>query len=1172
MRMNVRWTFGGHWVGILSACLIVPGWHGVQAQQVEGRFGVMDTSAEDLSRQRGQQSQRVLAKTVSVTLNNVTLKEAITTIGQLANVVIRYSSSVVPIEKLVTMDVRNVTVRDALQGVLKGTNIVIDVIGTGTIVLGPSEGKSVESKTVQADSIGSITGTVTDSATGKGIAGVAVTIQGAKRSTITDAEGKFAFLSVRVGEYRVMAKLFGFRAASQAVVVTAGKSTRVQIRMVATPTELSSVVTTVTGIQKKVEIGNDVTTIKVDSVMRTMPVSSLTELLATRVPGLNVAPTSGAPGAPSRVRIRGVSSINSSNDPIVIVDNIRMNSRQIPDGGNVGPTDPDIEIRQLQVPSPLDQIDPNSIETIDVFKGPSAVALYGVDASNGVIVITTKKGQAGPLRWSINGTFGRETMPGKWPENYFAYGTQFRGGGNGTVVPCGLQNLSGTLYEPLKPKCFFDSLVIYQALNNPQTTVFGIGRTQNYNVQLSGGSRNVRFSLVGSAFNHLGNLKMSDADVALLQRDGLAVPAWQRRPLANEQQSATSTVSIDLAAGTTLDVTTQLGRTETRSTPLQAAGRAAQRLRPADSATIGSGLISEITTFRERSSNREIHASNALNAKTMASSWLTLTGTGGIDFTSKQRLTTLAKGDCYSKAGGYCLSDDDGGYWNTDNGSVLVTTLSLGASNRLDVSQWIGATTTIGANYTRNTTEGMRKTAKGLAIGATSGNSASDQASTESTDDHILAGWFVETRLQFFGRYYLPLGFRQDAGSALGKSIHPTFPKLGVSFLVSDQPQFRRIPGNSLIETLRLRAAYGQSGVQPDVLAKLRTYTQTSTIVDGVNVAMVNRTGFGNTLLRPERSAEREWGVDADLFNGRVNITATMVKRRTLDMLVNIDVPPSVDAGGSQMINVGTVLKHTRDFMIGATLIQQQQFVWRTDLNISSDRNRLTKLNTQQTEFVANDGKYSGIQTKFVEGFPLYGLWERPIAAYADLNGDGRITGGGRLGDLPNEIQLYDDPIFLGAPYPRFQTSIHTSITALGNITIGATLDYQNGLTQTSGVSLYGRGGTDPDLPLETQSYFAASSLSCRTSLLSCSSIGFAQTVSTLRLNALSVRYMLPRTVVRRFPGASSVSVAIQGTNLGLWSDYRGKDPNVNASMSEVLRDTGVLPQGRTWSFQVRIN
>ena len=315
------------------------------------------------------------------------------------------------------------------------------------------------------------------------------------------------------------------------MTVVDSQRTTVRIVMTPVPTVLSGVVTTATGLQRKVEVGNDITSLNVDSIMQVAPVSSVTDLLETRVPGLTVLHSSGDPGNPSRLRLRGIGSISGNNDPIVIVDGVRVYSsqsdsrnnnlapskastEQICDGGNEAELQ---GITAFAAPSPIDQIDPNSIETIEVFKGPSASALYGSDAANGVIVITTKHGRAGPTHWSLTLGQGVNWIPGSWPTNYFRFGANVSG--------------AGPLCNWYDPTCAgIDSVRTYQALNDPENTVLSHGSNQTASLTISGGVPALQYSVSGSGTTDMGNLKLPLSTQRLYESVYGPIPGWMVRP------------------------------------------------------------------------------------------------------------------------------------------------------------------------------------------------------------------------------------------------------------------------------------------------------------------------------------------------------------------------------------------------------------------------------------------------------------------------------------------------------------------------------------------------------------------------------------------------------------------------------------------------------------------
>jgi TonB-dependent SusC/RagA subfamily outer membrane receptor len=373
----------------------------------------------------------------------------------------------------ITAHVDKVNVMDALATVLRGTGLEAKLLSDGeTVVVRKRTG------TASADQgrarWGTIVGHVTDSTSGAGLGGATVRVAGTKLSTISSDSGHFTLKDVPIGDQVLSIKLFGYRPVERTVTVVDSASATVKIVMVPVPTVLSGVVTTATGLVRKVEVGNDITTLNVDSIRQVAPITSVTDLLETRVPGLTVLHTDGVPGDPSRLRLRGAGSVQLNNDPIVIIDGIRVYSSQS-DPRNENLTPKVAFNGSVAAPSPLDQIDPASIETIEVFKGPSATAIYGSDAAAGVIVITTKHGHAGPTHWDLALGNGVNWLPGSWPVNYFKFG-YVSDGLLGSNVFCAWN----------EPNCTLDSLVAFQALNEPQYSVFAHGSQQQATLTVSG--------------------------------------------------------------------------------------------------------------------------------------------------------------------------------------------------------------------------------------------------------------------------------------------------------------------------------------------------------------------------------------------------------------------------------------------------------------------------------------------------------------------------------------------------------------------------------------------------------------------------------------------------------------------------------------------------------------
>lgn len=1132
---------------------------------------------------------------VSVTIKDRTIEYVILEIARQAKIHPVYDNTTPLLRKRISVKLTNVDVMQAFATVLKGTRLEARLASDGTTVMvGVADTSGART---QGDvEHGTVVGRVTDS-TGAGIPGVVVLLAGTKNSAVTDSQGRFVLRNVPTGEQRITAKRFGYYPAWQSVTVVDGQTVTVQLRLVSAPTELSGVVTTATGIQRRIEVGNDITTIAVDSVLKAMPVSTLTDLLATRVPGLTVAPTSGAPGAPSRVRIRGISSINATNDPIVILDGIRMYAAQTPLGKDINGAPVGDRTKNLAasgtsnplVPSPLDQIDPNSLETVEVLKGPSAVALYGSDAANGVIVLTTKRGVAGATQVGVSGAVGTQFIAGQWPTNYYMWGHNLNDPDQ-LPVQC---SLGGP--QSIGSPCAYDSLVTYQILNNPSTTPFGHGQMQSYRADVRGGMPRLRYAFTGSAANTLGLIKLPDVDVAVLQNLGRAVPNWQRRPQADETQSGSARIDVDVGPQATVGFTSLLDRKFTRTTPLDQAIQIATILPPPTQASGGSapstpttsGLLQGIPDFATKNSTQTIRTTNAVSASARTARNLDVNATAGLDFTSRRDLSTLGRGQCFDGVGSLpgtlnCSGNLGNGFFNTANGTAIETSLNVGLSLPITFGRLLSLRTSVGGNYNKSSTDDMISQASDIPTGATSGNEAALHFSSEANDDRNTVGVFVETVIGVADRLFIPLAFRVDAGSALGTNVTPAFPKLSLSYLVSDEPKFRALPLLGRLNTLRLRMAYGRAGVQPDVTSVLRTYGQQSTTLDGTYVSLAS---IGNTQVRPERTTELEGGFDADLWRNRINLGVTWYRKHTVDALVREMLPPSlgltVTGAGtgnwfygtpSWQANIGVVDNTGIETTFGATILESRATAWSVNLGLSRTRNRLARRTRSMVDDggtipVSAVGQAAGsVFSRFVDGYPLYGYWAYPVAGYSDVDGDGVIERG--------EVQIGDSAVYLGAPYPNYTASIHNTVTLFSRVTVGATFSYQNGLTQVNGLlakSLpYSQVFNDTSSSQASQAYLFAALFP--TNGRPGSAIGYVQTVSMLRFDALSVGWVLPAQLTRAMLRGRNLHVAIQGTNLGSWSNYRGKDPSVSGSMSELVRDFGVLPTPRAWQLSFRID
>jgi len=323
---------------------------------------------------------------------------------------------------------------------------------------------------------GTITGRVAAQGSGEVLPESRVIVIGTSIFTSTGADGRYTLRNVPAGTYDLRVLRVGYTEQKKPVTIATGQTLTVDFDMAQAIIKLAEVVTTATGEQRRVELGNSVTSVDVTQRTASAPVTDMASLLVAQSPGVQVMP-GNATGVGARIRIRGVNSISLVNDPIYVIDGVRMRSDNGSISGNI--------FTGGAAQSRAQDINPSEIESIEIVKGPSAATLYGTDASNGVIVITTKRGRAGATRYSVFGESGLITDQNTWPTAYTLWGH----------APAGsTRNCRNTsLTQVSSGLCLADSLSKFNLFENSRTTPLGTGNRQNAGLQVSGGVQQLRF-------------------------------------------------------------------------------------------------------------------------------------------------------------------------------------------------------------------------------------------------------------------------------------------------------------------------------------------------------------------------------------------------------------------------------------------------------------------------------------------------------------------------------------------------------------------------------------------------------------------------------------------------------------------------------------------------------
>ena len=365
-----------------------------------------------------------------------------------------------------------------------------------------------------------------------------------------------------------------------------------------------------------------------------------------------------------------------------------------------------------------------------------------------------------------------------------------------------------------------------------------------------------------------------------------------------------------------------------------------------------------------------------------------------------------------------------------------------------------------------------------------------------------------------------------------------------------------------MLNSLRLRTAYGASGVQPGPTASLALYAPLASLIDGAATSGIELSALGNPELKPERQRELEVGFDADAINSRVRLEATYYSRRSTDALFNRPLPSSIGTIATRQENLGSVSNSGTEATLSARMIDASYLSWDATLNGSLNTNRIEKLAT------GIDNPSLGL----VVGYPLFGRFARPITGYNDANGNGIIE--------TNEVTVGASDAYIGSPLPRKQLTASTTVGFLpSHLRISTVFDYRGDWQVNNFIESNSCGGgfcqavNDPKTPLERQAFWVARSSPAFGSTI----WGFYEDGTFTKWRELSVTYDLPGRWLR-YSRASNASVTIAGRNLAKWTQYRGTDPEVNllppgsvGGGSEYNNDNfGTPPAARYWI--VRIN
>jgi TonB-linked SusC/RagA family outer membrane protein len=964
---------------------------------------------------------------------------------------------------------------------------------------------------------GIIVGRVTDAGAGIPLVGAAVRLSGTQIGSASADDGRFIIRGVRPGATEIVVTRIGYEPKRSNVTINAGDTTVVNVALSQAAFSLSEVVVTVTGAQKKAEIANTVASVDVAAKATETTANSLGQLLSGQAAGVQIL-SAGAAGGGSRIRIRGTSSLSLGNSPVVYVDGVKVYS--------------DATTASATRSSRFDDINPDEIESVDILKGPAAATLYGTEAANGVINITTKKGRAGQMRWNFFG----ERADSKDPSagHYRDLWISFQKNTNGTLSQCMLTQVAAG-------SCKIDSTYHGNVLNVDSLTPLVHGAVDKIGLQVSGGVDKVQYFVSGEYNKELGPYKMPQLEIARLEKErGGPVPYNQIHPNADARLNGRANLSSRLGSKADINVSTgylsradRQPQNEDNSVGLMVdavAGLARTDLKDSRGIPLlGYRSYPMGDIFAQERNEYTNRFTQSLNARYYPFNWLNARGNLGFDYTL-QELKNLIRFN--QGPFGETTYQGDIRDRRTENSQY---TADLGATATFVPRTNIGSKTSAGVQYYRTYNDYTEGYGRSFTPGSVQVGTGAIQQSDEGTDLTITLGSYAEQIFSYADRVYLTGGVRYDGNSSFGKSFKGVFyPKVGLSWLISDE---RFFPKASWLSSVRLRGTYGASGVQPSTTAAARYFSSTTATISGTDQPGVRIGALGNPNLRPEYSGEFETGFDVSLLESRASLELTYFNKKTRDAIIARPIAPSISGLATIFDNLGSIRNQGFEATFNSRILDNRLLSFELQLTGSTLKNRVLTLGEGVTPvFTGNrNTQYNA------PGYPLFGLWGKQIT-WSDKNNDGYLAVNEVCQDVGG-CRAADTAVYFGPTLPTIEFAALPRIELLKHkLSISAQFDHKQGnlkfnntLRHQSQGGLSAKGFWDPQATQWEQA---------RTVAVNNYSVysGMYENGRFTRLREVSVSYDLPERLVTQMR-ANRASIVFAGRNLHVWTPYSGVDP-----------------------------
>lgn len=939
---------------------------------------------------------------------------------------------------------------------------------------------------------GTIAGQVTDKSNQQPVVGAQVLVAGTTLQARTGRDGRYTVSKVPSGQYTVQARLIGYATGTSSVTVAPGQTASADFALTAAAVPLDAVVISATGQeQQKRELGNNIATIDAAKITQQAAPTDAADLLNSRVPGVEVMQSGGSTGSGSRVRIRGASSLSLTNEPIIVLDGVRMDATAQAGGFD--------NFTGGQAPSRINDINPEDIESVEIVKGPSAAVLYGTDAANGVIQYHTKQGKPGPTKWTAFTEGGTLNDVTDYPANYFSE--------QASGSSCRLTSMAAGTCTIVKVDSF-----------NPlmQNPPFREGVRQRYGASASGGNDVTTFYVAGDFQREKGVYESND-----LKRTSLR---------ANMENHVSRLMDLDITAGyTSSDV--NLPQNDNNNQGILSSGLlgfAFDTVAPGARVTDPNGgyrFLNPDQANQIVAAQRVERFTGGANINFRPLSFLALNGTAGYDVTN-QGDNELTPPNVIPLS----TAQLQGGAVQNRT-QVFSYTANASATASFRLSQQITSNTTVGVQFYKNVFDQVQASGRVQIPGTGGLSGVVFPAVSHVTLPAVTLGEYAQELVAFHDRLYVTAALRHDDNSAFGTQFSgANYPKLSASWVISEEPFF---PHPSWLEEFRLRGAWGKSGRAPGPLDARVFSNPVSVALTGTDVGGITVGSVGNDSLKPERTREIETGFDADLLHGKLHFEATYYDKDSRDALVLVPIAPDAGVSATRIDNLGEVTNKGVEFLLTTQLVEGPNVAWSVTASAWGNKNRVVSTGPGNTPIIFGLG---GASQRHEAGYPAGGYWGTSYT-FNDANGD-------KLINPFTEITFGDSDTFQGSSVPTRGATLSTEVTFLRRFQLYGLLDGRWGNKLDNATESF-RCGFAICRGIRVPGSSLADQAAAGSTFFFGDETGYYQDAGFVKLRELSLTYQAPSEWASRI-GASSLSFTVSGRNLHTWTKYRGVDPEVN--------------------------